>query len=115
MRAGPRLESNFRQGRTVSEADIADQTDRVWDFDGAKTAIKETLARQMRYARSSLELQNRERSSATETRGGEVSDHPANPKSVGRAQVADQLATVRAKPAIVTHTTVTAFIDEFDR
>jgi hypothetical protein len=83
------------------EAAITNETDRVWDFNKTKsTALRESLVQQMRYARWTFEIEGRERRVSEKTPRSENSDLPTNAKSLGRAQISNQLAAVNSQQTI---------------
>jgi hypothetical protein len=91
-----RLESNFIQLSAVLKAGIANEKDRFWDFNQAKsTAAIESVMPQMRYPRWTFEIESRERRAVAETQWRKKSDLPINTNSWGTAQIANHFATVR--------------------
>jgi hypothetical protein len=92
---GWRLENNFRQLSTVNEAEPANETDRVWDFNEAKsTAVIKSMVQQVCYVGWRFKIESRERRAFHETLCPENSYLTAHKNTFGRAQILNHFVTV---------------------
>jgi hypothetical protein len=104
-----RLEDEFFQRSSESEALLTDEKHRFWEFNETKPpATKETVVQKMRYARWMFKIDSRERRVVAETLCRENSDLPTNTKSFGIAEISNQFATVSPNQTIVANQKVVA-------
>jgi hypothetical protein len=88
----------------MREAMFANETDRLWDFDGTKLgARRESMVQQMRYARWTFEIESCERRVMAETQCRENRYLPTNTKSLGTTHVSNQFATVNPHQTTVSN------------
>jgi hypothetical protein len=99
----------------VREAELTNETDRVWDFNETKlTTLIETVVQQMCDARWTFEVESREPIVFSETRCAENSDLTTNTKSFGSAQISNQFPTISTHQAIFVNQKVVTVYNKWE-
>jgi hypothetical protein len=111
-----RLKSDFGQFRAFSEAMVTNDTDRSWNLQRTKLdAIGEAIAGETFHTTFRIESESDQCEISQETSTEQSREIAINTKSVRRAVILNQFATVSQKQAIVFHAKVGAIRGKITR